>query len=191
MKRPLALATVIALLTSGCDLSSKYWAIQTTARGPRSIIAGALDLVHWENPGMAFSLMRTWPAGVRMWLLGGAAVVAIIIGLVAVAKRPMGRLGTIGVGLIMGGALGNFLDRAHNGTVTDFLHVHRGSFDWPAFNVADMAVTCGAFLMLIGLSRASQAQLAGGPKAAPSNTTAGGPQGTPSNTTGSETDTPS
>jgi signal peptidase II len=177
MKRPLALATVIALLTSGCDLSSKYWAIQTTARGPRSIIAGALDLVHWENPGMAFSLMRTWPPGVRMWLLSAAAVVAIVIGLVAVAKRPMGRTGTVGIGLIMGGALGNFLDRAHNGTVTDFLHVHRGSFDWPAFNVADMAVTCGALLMLIGMSRSTRAAAA-----------AGGSQATPSHATRSETD---
>jgi signal peptidase II len=160
MKRPLALAVVVALLTSGCDLSSKYWAIQTTARGPRSVISGALDLVHWENPGMAFSLMRTWPPGIRMWLLSIAAMVAIAIGLFAVAKRPMGRMGTIGIGLIMGGALGNFLDRAHNGTVTDFLHVHRGSFDWPAFNVADMAVTCGAFLMLIGLSRAGRVDTA-------------------------------
>jgi signal peptidase II len=153
MNRSIPIATVVALCTSGCDLSSKHWAILTTARGPRSVIPGALDLVHWENPGMAFSLMRDWPPGVRMWLLSAAAIVAIIIGLVALARRPMGLIGTIGIGLIMGGALGNFLDRAHNGTVTDFLHVHRGSFDWPAFNVADIAVTCGAFLMLIGMSK--------------------------------------
>jgi len=154
MKRPLVIATIVALFTTGCDLSSKYWAIQTTARGPKAVIQGALDLVHWENPGMAFSLMRTWPPGIRMWLLSVAAVIAIAIGLLALAKRPMDRASTIGIGLIMGGALGNFLDRAHNGTVTDFLHVHRGSFDWPAFNVADIAVTCGAFLMLYGMSRA-------------------------------------
>src|SRR5438477_4164812 len=118
MKRPLAIATVTALLTSGCDLSSKYWAIHTTARGPRSVIPGALDLVHWENPGMAFSLMRGWPPTVRLWLLGIAAVAAITFGLVTVAKRPLGLSATIGVGLIMGGALGNFIDRAHNGSVT-------------------------------------------------------------------------
>src|SRR5262249_33614128 len=133
--------------------SSKHWAIQTTARGPRSVIPGTLDLVHWENPGMAFSLMRTWPAGVRMWLLSVAAVAAIIFGMIVVARRPMGLIGTIGIGLIMGGALGNFLDRLHNGKVTDFLHLHRGAFDWPAFNVADIAVTCGALLMLVGLSK--------------------------------------
>src|SRR5438132_7924322 len=99
MNRRLAVATVVALFTTGCDLSSKYWAIQTTARGPKLVIEGALDLVHWENPGMAFSLMRNWPPGVRMWLLSIAAVVAIAIGLIAVAKKPMGRAGTIGVGL--------------------------------------------------------------------------------------------
>jgi signal peptidase II len=163
MKRPVAVATVIALLTTGCDLSSKYWAIQTTSRGPRSVISGALDLVHWENPGMAFSLMRNWPAGIRTWLLSVAAILAIGIGLMALAKRPMGRAGTIGIGLIMGGALGNFLDRARNGAVTDFLHVHRGSFDWPAFNVADIAVTCGALLMLIGMSRTSRHAAPHGP----------------------------
>jgi len=153
MHRPLLIAILVALCTSGCDLSSKQWAIHSTARGPRSVIPGALDLVHWENPGMAFSLMRNWPASLRIGLLGVAAVSAIVVGLLAVAKKPMRLPSTIGIGLIMGGALGNFIDRAQNGTVTDFLHVHRGAFDWPAFNVADIAVTCGALLLLITLPR--------------------------------------
>jgi signal peptidase II len=153
MRRPLTIAILVALLISGCDLSSKQWAIQSTASGPRSVIPGALDLVHWENPGMAFSLMRTWPAGIRTVLLGSAALLAIVIGLVAVAKLPMRLSAIIGVGLVMGGALGNFIDRAHNGTVTDFLHLHRGAFDWPAFNVADIAVTCGALLFVLSQPR--------------------------------------
>ena len=61
----------------------------------------------------------------------------------------MRRSAIIAIGLITGGALGNLIDRAHNGTVTDFLHVHRGAFDWPAFNVADIAVTCGAILFAL------------------------------------------
>jgi signal peptidase II len=146
-------AVLVALGTSGCDLSSKQWAIHSTAAGPRSVIPGALDLVHWENPGMAFNLMRSWPPVVRMTLLGAAAIAAIAFGLFVVAKKPLRLPAIVGVGLIMGGALGNFVDRAGNGTVTDFLHVHRGSFDWPAFNVADMAVTCGAFLLALGMSK--------------------------------------
>jgi signal peptidase II len=154
VRRPLLIAIFVALATSGCDLSSKQWAIQATAKGqPRSVIPGALDLVHWENPGMAFSLMRHWPPAIRMWLLGVAAVAAILFGLVTVAKRPLKLSAIVGIGLIMGGALGNFIDRAHNGTVTDFLHVHRGTFDWPAFNVADIAVTCGAVLLMFAFPR--------------------------------------
>jgi signal peptidase II len=98
---------------------------------------------------MAFSLMRSWPATLRTIILGTAALVAIAAGLYAVATRPMPRLAIVAIGLIVGGALGNLIDRAHNGTVTDFLHVHRGAFDWPAFNVADIAVTCGAILFVL------------------------------------------
>jgi signal peptidase II len=149
MRRPLLTATLIALCTSGCDLSSKHWAIQSTSNGPRPVIPGFFDLVHWENPGMAFSLMRTWPEVWRTGLLGAAAVAAIGVGLYVAATRPMRRSATIGIGLLTGGALGNLIDRAHNGTVTDFLHLHRGAFDWPAFNVADIAVTCGAILFML------------------------------------------
>ena len=149
MHKPLITAIFIALFTSGCDLSSKHWAILSTAAGPRSVIPGALDLVHWENPGMAFSLMRTWPPTLRSVLLGSAALAAIAVGLYVVATRPMKRAQIVAIGLISGGALGNLIDRAHNGTVTDFLHVHRGAFDWPAFNVADIAVTCGAILFAL------------------------------------------
>ena len=152
-RRPLALAVVVALVTTGCDLSSKQWAIRTTALGPRPIIPGALDLVHWENPAMAFSLMRSWPPGIRMALLCVAAVTAIAVGLFLVAQKPMRASATVALGLIMGGALGNFIDRAQNGTVTDFLHLHRGSFDWPAFNVADIAVSLGAILLILKMSR--------------------------------------
>lgn len=149
MHKPLITAIFIALFTSGCDLSSKHWAILSTATGPRSVIPGALDLVHWENPGMAFSLMRNWPPTLRSVLLGSAALAAIAVGLYVVATRPMKQAQIIAIGLISGGALGNLIDRAHNGTVTDFLHVHRGAFDWPAFNVADIAVTCGAILFAL------------------------------------------
>jgi signal peptidase II len=149
MVKPLVTAVFIALFTSGCDLSSKHWAILSTAGGPRSVIPGALDLVHWENPGMAFSLMRTWPPTLRTIILGTAAIAAISVGFYAVATRPMRRSAIVAIGLIAGGALGNLIDRAQNGTVTDFLHVHRGAFDWPAFNVADIAVTCGAILFAL------------------------------------------
>jgi signal peptidase II len=155
MNRHLLTAIIIALATSGCDLSTKVWAIQSTAQGPRSLIPGILDLVHRENPGMAFSLMVHWPASVRMIVLGGAALGAVAFGLYTAAKRNISAGATVAIGLIVGGALGNLVSRVQSGTVTDFLHVHRGSFDWPAFNVADMAVSCGAILLAFTMSEAS------------------------------------
>jgi len=126
MRRSLLLAIAIATTTSACDLSSKHWAIQSTLAGPRNLIPGALDLVHRENPGMAFSLMLSWHPGLRMILLSAAAIAAIAGALVALWKTPLNRPTVIGIGLVMGGALGNLLDRLGDGTVTDFLFFHRG-----------------------------------------------------------------
>jgi signal peptidase II len=153
MRRRFLAAVAVALATSGCDLSTKYWAIQTTAHGARPLIPGALDLVHAENPGMAFSLMRHWPAHLRTYLLVGAALCFVIASLVVLTRHRLSKLSTMGLGLAMGGALGNLVDRVHGGTVTDFLYVHRGAFSWPVFNVADVAVSCGAFLLLFAVRK--------------------------------------
>jgi signal peptidase II len=158
MRRSLLLAILVALTTSACDLSSKRWAIQSTLGGPKPLIPGALDLVHWENPGMAFSLMRTWHPELRMVLLSSAAILAIVGALIALVRTPMTRPTVVGIGLVMGGAAGNLLDRWGDGTVTDFLFFHRGSFTWPAFNVADIAVSVGAGLLILGMSKAERAK---------------------------------
>lgn len=148
MPRRLIWAAVVAIGTTGCDLSTKYWAIQTTARGPKPLIGGLLDLVHAENPGMAFSLMRDWPATLRTYVLTAATISTVALALIAFGRRHLSIAGTVGLGLVLGGALGNLVDRLRGGTVTDFLYVHRGTFSWPVFNVADIAVSCGAFLLL-------------------------------------------
>src|SRR5882724_10686174 len=121
MARPFVVPLGVALVTSGCDLPTKYWAIQTTARGSRPLIPGALDLVHTENPGMAFSLMQNWPEGIRTTLLVAVSLVALVAALLAVARRRLSLVATSAIGLVMGGALGNLVDRMHGGTVTDFL----------------------------------------------------------------------
>jgi signal peptidase II len=157
MQRHLLAGVGVALTTSACDLSSKRWAIHSTLQGPKQLIPGALDLVHWENPGMAFSLMRTWHPQLRLALLSVAAVLAIAGALFVLAKRPMNRPTVLGIGLVMGGAAGNLLDRLGDGFVTDFLYLHRGTFWWPAFNVADIAISIGAGLLLVGMHKADAA----------------------------------
>jgi len=151
MRRPLVLPLIVALTTSACDLSSKRWAIHSTLQGPRQLIPGALDLVHRENPGMAFSLMLSWHPALRFVLLSVAALGAIAAAVVTLVRAPLNRVTVIGIGLIIGGATGNLLDRLGDGTVTDFLFVHRGSFTWPVFNVADIAVSIGAGLLILGM----------------------------------------
>lgn len=148
--RSFTITFLVALVTTSCDLSTKKAAIASTAGGVRTLIPGALQLVHWENPGMAFSLMAAWPASVRTVLLVLAAVLGIGGGFLLALRKRMSPVSAVGVGLVTGGALGNLVDRLAHGTVTDFLYFHRGAFSWPAFNVADIAICCGVGLLMLG-----------------------------------------
>lgn len=153
MSRQFVLTLLVALGVGGCDLGSKRWAIEAAASGPRPLVHGLLDLVHWENPGIAFSLLRHGPHGLRVALLSLMAATVAVVGLLTVARRRVGLLASGGIGLVVGGAVGNLVDRLDHGTVTDFLHLHRGAFDWPAFNVADVAISVGAALLVLASFR--------------------------------------
>lgn len=106
-------------------------------------------LVHSTNTGMAFGLFgegsAKWVSGFLM-LIAAAVVVTLVWWLLS------GRAGTTSthaaLALIAGGAAGNLLDRLIHGGVTDFIELHAGSFVWPAFNLADTAITVGAVLIL-------------------------------------------
>jgi len=107
--------------------------------GERIEVLPFLDLVHVRNSGVAFGFL----AGGGALLVAGmaAALLALLIFFVTHAGRPLVWLPT---GLLLGGAAGNLLDRARDGAVTDFLKVPR----WPAFNVADIAITVGVVLLI-------------------------------------------
>ncbi len=115
----------------------------------RTVIPGILRLVHYRNTGVAFDV------------LSGAGPVVIIIELLALAvlvvyfaRHPRRRGLWIPTGLLVGGALGNLLDRLIDGSVTDFIKFP----DWPAFNVADVAITVGVIVLLLVLELAARAQ---------------------------------
>jgi signal peptidase II len=111
-------------------------------------------LVHSVNTGMAFGLLAESSARwVSIFLMGVAAAVVILLVWWLVTGRAGGALTQAGLALIAGGAAGNLLDRVIHGGVTDFVELHAGSFVWPAFNVADSAVTVGAFLIIAELLR--------------------------------------
>jgi len=118
----------------------------------RPVIAGFFNLVRAENPGAAFSMLADASPTVRAVVLIGIAclvtafLVAALFGKFGVVTSTVSRWA---VTLILGGAAGNLLDRIRFGTVTDFLEFYVGSYYWPAFNVADSAIFCGAALLFV------------------------------------------
>lgn len=127
----------------------------------RPVIPGFFDIVRAENPGAAFSLFAHASSEWRSLVLVGIAAAALVF-VAVLLWRGAGRVAESamlrgGFALIMGGALGNLFDRIVHGTVTDFLDVYVRTYHWPAFNVADSAITIGVALVLWDTLRASRA----------------------------------
>jgi len=123
------------------------WAIMGFLRVNESFpVSDFFNLVHIRNRGMAFGLMNRPQADFGIYLITGVSLVAVILLLVWCFKlgKEEARL-TSGLSLIIGGALGNLVDRVRYGEVVDFLDFYLGTYHWPAFNVADSAITVGTF----------------------------------------------
>jgi signal peptidase II len=119
---------------------------------PISVIEGLLALTLVLNPGLAFGLLGSVPPAWR-WTVAGLSLVALAV-LARVALRVLpagGWVGRVAIGLIFGGAVGNLIDRARFGAVVDFVDVYWRGWHWPAFNVADSAITVGVALLAIRL----------------------------------------
>jgi len=116
------------------------------------IFSDIVILVHNQNPGIAFGVFSNssspWLA--PLLLVSSALVMALLVWLLATG-RAGGSLAHAGLALILGGAAGNSVDRLMHGGVTDFLEVRLGTYRWPAFNVADSAISIGAALVVIEL----------------------------------------
>ncbi|PIV87427.1 MAG: signal peptidase II [Hydrogenophilales bacterium CG17_big_fil_post_rev_8_21_14_2_50_63_12] len=110
-------------------------------------LTGFFNLVHVHNTGAAFSLFADQPGWQRFFFLGIAAIAAAVI--FYLLRKTAGRpLYSIALALILGGALGNVIDRVLYGHVIDFLDFYLAAWHWPAFNVADSAITVGAALLI-------------------------------------------
>ena len=160
-----ALVVVLDRLTK--DLIKAHVSLYDTL----AVIPGLFNIVHTENPGIAFGMLADASGVWRNIVLIGFSA-AVLVAISAMLLRPSTQRDTIlrtALGLILGGAFGNLYDRIVNGTVTDFIEVHAGQHYFPAFNVADSAITVGACLLLLDMwwakerkvSHASQANLKG------------------------------
>jgi signal peptidase II len=133
------------------DRASKAWFESRTVEGwHRELIHNFIYLVHSRNPGIAFGVFADSPSmTMRIVLIIGSAAVIGALAWLFVAGHSGGSLTAAGLALLLGGATGNVTDRIVHGEVTDFFEVWLGSYHWPAFNVADSAITIGAALIII------------------------------------------
>jgi signal peptidase II len=152
----------ISFVALAADRATKF-AIEhyTSPFFRHSIVSDIVVLVHSQNPGIAFGVFS---ASSSPWLtpllvLSSAAVMVLLVWMI-ITGRGGGALAQCGLALILGGAAGNALDRMIHGGVTDFLEVRLWTYIWPAFNVADSAITIGAVLVLFELLFGSRHQVA-------------------------------
>jgi signal peptidase II len=118
----------------------------------RPVIHGLLNLTRVHNTGAAFGLLAGQASGWRTIFFLGVSLLAIGVILWMVFRLPQDRkVELLALSLIFGGALGNVIDRARLGEVIDFIDVYYRSYHWPAFNVADSAITIGVMLLIYRL----------------------------------------
>lgn len=143
LRHGLTVATVVAIL----DQLTKYWAIDALTGANRVIeVTSFFNLVMVWNRGVSFGMMGG--GAVPPWLLAAVSA-AVAAGLTLWLSRLDQRWLGAGVGLIIGGAVGNVIDRVVYGAVADFLDFHLAGHHWPAFNVADSAITVGVAILVI------------------------------------------
>ena len=116
------------------------------------VFPGFFDIVFVLNPGAAFGFLASLSDQIRNPFFIFISLLAVIL-IVFYHTRYLRshRLVSIALGLVLGGALGNLIDRLYYGMVVDFLDVHIGPYHWPAFNVADSAISVGVGLMILDM----------------------------------------
>jgi signal peptidase II len=154
----LRIGVIVAAVVFVVDLASKLWVLDglaLEATGPIRLTPW-LDFVLVWNRGISYGLFQQ-DSDLGRWVLVGVTIVATIALTVWMA-RTTSRLSAVALGLVVGGAVGNGVDRVVYGAVVDFVHFHVADFSWYVFNVADAAIVAGAALIVLEAVR-------GGPKA--------------------------
>lgn len=145
----LGLGIVAAAVVFVADLASKLWVLDglaLEATGPIRITPWLEFVLVW-NRGVSYGLFQQ-DGETGRWILVGVTVVATVA-LAAWMARTTSRLSALALGLVVGGAVGNGVDRVVYGAVVDFVHFHVADFSWYVFNVADAAIVAGAALIVL------------------------------------------
>jgi signal peptidase II len=142
----------VALLILLLDFLTKWVVrVKVDPTRPVEIMPGFLQLVYWENSGVAFGLFNASASAWKPYILAAMAIVAVVVLVVYSAHMPLERkLLHVSLAVIIGGILGNFVDRVVRGSVIDFIDFHLyDTYHFPSFNAADSAITIGIALLLI------------------------------------------
>jgi signal peptidase II len=147
------LAGAVAALVVVLDQASKLWATEAL-RGhpPVTVVEDFFHLVYHRNTGGVFGLFSGSPSGLRITLF--VIVTLAALGFVVYLIREWGResrSALVALSLVAGGALGNLIDRIAYGEVIDFIDWHWHGHHWPAFNIADSAITVGTMILLVAM----------------------------------------
>jgi signal peptidase II len=141
----------VALSITVLDQISKFTVQRTLRMGQIIPVAPPFfNLTYVLNPGAAFGLLSGAPAAIRTPFFTAISILAVLLIIYYRSRHPrMLLLPSVGLACILGGALGNLTDRLRLGMVVDFLDFYYGGYHWPAFNLADAAITVGVTLMVL------------------------------------------
>lgn len=129
------------------DQLTKFWVVSALRLGQRIELTPFLNLVFVYNPGAAFSFLSD-AGGWQRWFFIALALAVSVWLTFLIRSHAAERLLPLAAALILGGALGNVIDRILYGAVVDFVDVHAAGWHWPAFNVADSAISVGVVLLV-------------------------------------------
>ncbi|MEE8394284.1 MAG: signal peptidase II [Rhodospirillales bacterium] len=139
----IAAAAVVAL-----DQATKWWVVENVMQPPRVIpVTSFFNLVMGWNRGVSFGLFNN-SSDINAWIFTVLALLVVAVLMVWI-YRVKAMLTALAIGLVIGGALGNVVDRLRFGAVADFLDFHLAGYHWPAFNVADASITVGAVVLVL------------------------------------------
>lgn len=149
VKRATLCLLIIASIIAS-DQLSKLWIRTHLAIGESTSLVGRLSLIHIRNTGSAFGLLAN-----QTFLIIVISIAALLFILLFLRYiSPATTLSIVAIGLLMGGALGNLIDRLRFGSVTDFIYFRLwGNFHWPAFNIADASIVVGVCLLIYSFYR--------------------------------------
>jgi signal peptidase II len=153
MRKWLALSALITLF----DIISKHYIKKSWHLGEHLQVTQFFDLVRYHNPGAAFSFLAD-QSGWQQTMFSAFAMIASVIIVALIARNLARPRFCLALALILGGALGNLYDRLTVGYVVDFLFFHYQHWYWPAFNIADSAISVGVVLLLWDNFRQSRVQ---------------------------------